>query len=859
MLLAWGMVTPVNLRPGQTSPSLAVKPGIDLPGWTAFALLLALLAIPARASESPASGRFRQQVQPILTKYCSDCHADGEKKGNVDFDAVSAENGATGDHALWLKVLKNVRAGLMPPQKKPRPSAEERKLLEGWIKYQAFAIDPKNPDPGRVTVRRLNRVEYRNTVRDLIGVDFNTEAEFPPDDTGYGFDNIGEVLTVSPMLLEKYLAAAKTIVAEAVPTVSGVPAEKSILGRSFHGNETNAPAVAPSSNGVPATSSLSLSYYQAASVSNRFHATHAGHYQVLLNLATAEKFVDNQFDYNKCRVAFKIDGEEMFQKEFVREGGKPFHFEFARDWKAGDHLLVFEITPLTPDQKQIRSLAVRINSVTIRGPMEEKYWVPPANYAKFFPKKAPRSPDARRQYAADLLRNFARKAFRGPVDESTARSLAALAEGVYTQPEKTFEAGVAHAMFAVLASPRFLFREERGEAVTTGSPSTAFVDPYALASRLSYFLWSSMPDDELLRLAANDTLRKKLPAQVKRMLADPRSEALAQNFTGQWLQTRDLDTVQIDARTVLARDDSTGGGNRNRGFGFRFNRPRAELDADLRKAMRRETELYIGNIMRADRSLTEVIESDYTFLNERLAKHYALTNLAVSGSELRRVTLPPGGPRGGILTQGAVLAVTSNPTRTSPVKRGLFILDNILGTPTPPPPPDIPPLEDAVKDSTNSAPSLRETLALHRAKPLCTSCHDRMDPLGLALENFNAMGMWREQELQQPIDAAGTLITGESFTNIQTLKHILATEHRTDFYRTVAEKLLTYALGRGLEYYDTQTVDQLVERLEKQDGRFSALLMGIVESAPFQKRRNPSTVAAGLPPAQSPIQTSSAR
>ena len=256
--------------------------------------------------------------------------------------------------------------------------------------------------------------------------------------------------------------------------------------------------------------------------------------------------------------------------------------------------------------------------------------------------------------------------------------------------------------------------------------------------------------------------------------------------------------------------------------------------------------MYFGHIVREDRSVLELIESDYTFLNERLARHYALTNLSVTGAEMRRVLLPPDSERGGVLTHGTVLAITSNPNRTSPVKRGVFILDNILGTPPSPPPPDIPPLEDAGKESTNRL-TLRQTLALHREQPLCCSCHNRMDPLGLALENFNAMGMWRTQELRQPIDVGGNLVTGESFTNIQTLKHILATKHAREFYRTITEKLLTYALGRGLEYYDVETVDQIMGRLEKNNGHFSALLMGVIESAPFQKSRNLNVTASVNP------------
>ena len=790
-------------------------------------VLIVLVATggPASAAETPAVAHFKKDVQPLITEYCSDCHANGSNKGDVDFDVLASDADLASHHDVWLKVLKNVRAGLMPPQKKSQPSLEEKKRLEEWIKNDAFGIDPKNPDPGRVTIRRLNRVEYRNTIRDLMGVDFNTEAEFPPDDAGHGFDNIGDVLTLSPMLLEKYLDAARTIVARAVPTTPGVVAETVLSGDSFRQNNAGAPAT---NQGGP----LVLSYYQQANASNTFRVQNAGHYQIVLDLTANEKYVENVFDYNKCRLIFKADGQELFQQDFVREGAKPFRYVFNRDWPAGDHALTVEVQPLTPGEKQIRSLNFKIIGVTVRGPLEEKYWVRPKNYEQFFPKAVPVTTYARQRYANALLGDFAQKAFRGPVDDQTVVRLATLAEKVYSQPKVTFEAGIAQAMVAVLASPRFLFREEGIQPARSAAKSYPAVDEYALASRLSYFLWSSMPDEELVRLAAAGKLRASLAAQVKRMLADPRAEALVQNFAGQWLQARDIETVQIDARSVLSRDD--GATNRSRGFG----RVRTDLDADLRKSMRLETEKYFGHIVRENRSVIELIDSDYSFLNERLAKHYGLTNLTVSGTELRRVTLPPDSPRGGVLTQGTILAVTSNPTRTSPVKRGLFVLENILGTPPPPPPPDIPPLEDASKEVKDHAPTLRETLELHRSKPVCSSCHNRMDPLGLALENFNAMGMWREKELNQPVEVSGKLITGEDFTNIREMKRILATKHHLDFYQTLTEKLLTYALGRGLEYYDVQTVDQIVDRLEKDNGRFSALLMGIIESAPFQNRRN---------------------
>lgn len=669
----------------------------------------------AQMAASPdGATTFHQQVEPLLKEFCYDCHGDGAEKGNVAFDQFQSDAAVLENHDLWLKVLKNLRAGLMPPSRKPQPAPEQKQAIVAWIKTAVFQIDPQNLDPGRVTVRRLNRVEYRNTIRDLMGVDFDTEKEFPPDDAGFGFDDIGDLLTLPPMLLEKYFAAAASIVAKAVQ---------------------------------------------------------------------------------------------------------------------------------------------------------------PKNYARFFPRMTPDTVEDRRAYAREILERFARRAYRRPVDPETIERLVALAESTYSQPGATFEAGISQAMTAVLASPRFLFREE-GIETLVGGPRSWFIDEYALASRLSYFLWSSMPDDELFRLANQHQLRKHLGEEVKRMLADAKSEAFVRNFVGQWLQVRDINSIDIDARQVLAREANSDPGLAQRRQRFRklrdkdeatltadekkeleglrsslfrqFNRsPRAQLDGKLRRAMQLESEKTFAYVLHEDRSLLELLDSDYTFLNERLAAHYGLTNLDVKGEAMRLVKLPPDDPRGGVLTEGSVLVVTSNPTCTSPVKRGKFILENLLGSPPAPPPPDIPPLEAAAKATPGRTPTLREMLALHREQTLCSSCHNRMDPLGLALENFNALGMWRDQEHSQPIDATGQLLSGERFNDIRELKKILVKNHPVESYRTLTEKLLIYALGRGLEYYDVGTLDEIVGDLEASQGRPSVLLNGIIESAPFQKTR-------ARPPAASP-------
>ncbi|MCW3095887.1 MAG: hypothetical protein JWL77_1505 [Chthonomonadaceae bacterium] len=788
------------------------------------------------AAEDVGAARYRQDVQPLLKKYCYACHAGGVKSGGVTLDKLASDPALLQDRKLFGKVLKNLRSATMPPAAMAQPTAAEKDRIGQWIKTHVYRIDPAHPDPGHVTVRRLNRVEYHNTIRDLIGVDYDTQTEFPPDDAGHGFDNIGDALTISPLLLEKYLNTAQAIVAQAVPTTAKVDAEKEIPGASFQREG------APASTGNAAF--RSLSYYEPATVSHTLQVEHPGDYQLVLDLSANEKYVDNVFDYNRCRLIFTADGQELFRKEFNREGGKRLHYVFDQKWQAGGHKLSFDLQSLTPGVEQIRSLTLRINTVTLRGPLGPKYQVEPPHYRTFFPKPVPAGSAERRLYARQLLGDFARRAFRRPVDANTLDRLSTLAESVYTQPGQTFEAGVAQAMVAVLASPRFLFREEGIAAEKTNSPF-AHIDEYALASRLSYFLWSSMPDDELFRLADQGQLRKNLAAQVQRMLRDRRSEALTRNFSGQWLQTRDIEKVPINALAVLRREidpaanPTAGAGN----FRDRF-RPRVDLDDTLRKAMHREADLYFDYIVHEDRSVLELLNSDYTFVNARLAQFYGLTDLKVSGEDFHKITLPPDSPRGGVLTMGSVLAVTSNPTRTSPVKRGLFLLDNILGAPAPPPPPDIPPLEAAAAKLTDHVPNSREVLAAHRARPECNACHSRLDPPGLALENFNALGQWREKEYGRPIDAAGTLITGESFKDIRGLKQILATRHSAEFYRCLTEKFLTYALGRGLEDYDVEPVDRIVKDLQRDNGRFSTLLMGVIESAPFQMCRKPSAVAA---------------
>ncbi|MCB1236406.1 MAG: DUF1592 domain-containing protein, partial [Verrucomicrobiae bacterium] len=426
-----------------------------------------------------------------------------------------------------------------------------------------------------------------------------------------------------------------------------------------------------------------------------------------------------------------------------------------------------------------------------------------------------------------ILRRLATLAFRRPVDDATVDRLVAMARDVDEQPGKRFEHGIAHALTAILASPRFLFRAEiQPEPNNPGM--IAPVDEYALASRLSYFIWSSCPDEELMKLAGEGKLRQNLRPQVDRMLADAKSQRFIENFVGQWLQSRDVETINVDPRRIL--------GIRDLGEAFKvFNR-------NLRQAMREETEMFFAHMLRENRPATELLTARYTFLNEELAKWYQVDG--VKGREMRKVDLPADSPRGGLLNQATFLIVTSNPARTSPVKRGLFVLDNLLATPSPPAIPNVAPLEESQKGKNKDLP-LKDILAIHREDPKCASCHERMDPIGVALENYDALGLWRDDYRGQKIDASGQLVTGETFSDARQLATILADKRHRDFYRALSEKMLTYAIGRGVEYYDAPTIDAIVDSLEQPGKGLRDVLYGVVESAPFQKRRgdgNPLTL-----------------
>ena len=813
-----------------------------------LAIVLTIFCLCPRINAQSSHERFLTTILPTLKTYCFDCHSGEAKEGGVQFDSEN-QTELLKNKDFWFKVLRNIRADMMPPSDSEQPSREAKRALAEWIHSEVFEIQLEDPFPGTAPLRRLNRTEYRNTIRDLVGISFNAEIVFPPDDTGFGFDNVSEAMSLSPMLIEKYFQAAKSIVTEAVPKTTWVMPSMQWSGKEFLSEDG-------SKNG------MGMRHNRPLVVQKTFEIKHAGEYRLLVK----EK-LDGSFDFHpgRYRITCALDGRELYSSENKWEEDKFVNNEFSVTFDPGSHTITTQLSSiLNEDQRDVSgskdsSISYDIVSVSVDGPMDDAHWEHPPRYKQFFHLDSPPTDIVeRRQYASEIIKRFATRAYRRPVSREMRERLVTIAESIYQNPAMTFEMGIEKAIMAVLSSPQFLFRVEDVETLDQSS-QYANVDEYALASRLSYLLWSTMPDEELFALAEKGELRKNLRSQVQHMVQNHRSAEFVESFSGQWLRARDVESVSIDPVAALGfqkeyeklRASFGGRGRRTRQTEsadppenakaierFReLGALRDRFDASIRSAMRKETEMSFEFIVREDRSLLELIDADYVFVNEKLAGLYGIEG--ISGKEIQRVKLPAGSPRGGVLTQGTMLTVTSNPTRTSPVKRGLFILDNILGTPAPPAPPNVPALEDAADRFGDREPSLKELLTVHREAALCSSCHSRMDPLGLALENFNAIGSWRDKDGDQNIESAGELKTGEKFADVRELKRVLKSDRRKDFYRCVTEKLFVYALGRGLEYHDEVAVSNIVEKLDNEGGKFSVLLDGVISSAPFQRRTQP--------------------
>ena len=788
-------------------------------------------------------------------------------------DAFADDEAVLADRQLWEKVLRKVRAGVMPPSGESRPNKQEVQVIARWIKSGPFQINPRNIDPGQVVIHRLNRLEYRNTIRDLLGVSYNTEIEFPPDAAGIGLDNIAELLTMSPLMLEKYLDAAEAILEGAYPTQPTKTV--AIQPKDIRGNNN--------SNGE------FLSFNNPPEITYTYRNKVPGSFRVVVRLevvglsdkekqqitdvlAAAKKAEEEKAAAQKAGVPERVaeppvrggsggDGEIVPPKPVteahfvatVQSGIKPevtlidrvfssdpgeFEFTIDQNWSVEPHKFDFNVIMPSDGQPQPRRQSFGRSRQNTRLPSPHivvrslSITPQPTEAGKqYFPLEAPpEDPQRRRRYIQDGMARFGLRAFRRPMDEETLLRLVNEIEASYRQTRQ-FNECIKPAMAKVLCSPRFLYRTDHPLTADADLP-WGQIDEYSLAARLSYFLWSSLPDDELLELAARGQLRKNLDTQIDRMLADDRIQNFIDNFSGQWLQTRNVPDWTIVESAVLRREGK---------------RSRTQLLTNaIRRAMVQEVTMYFAHVLKEDRSVLDFIDGDYTFLNSELAEYYDIPG--VTGSEMRLVHLPKDSPRGGVITAGSTLLVTSGTNRTSPVKRGVFVLDNFLALRPNDPPADVPSVEAAGAGIADREPSFREMLELHRKDALCASCHNLMDPIGLALDNFNALGKYREKEFDQAIDTSGKLASGEEFSGIDELKSILRNQRRQDFYRCLTSKLMTYALGRGLDYYDTESVDQIVEQLEEESGQFSVLLRGIINSSPFQKRRN-NAARASLPSA----------
>ncbi|MCX6598583.1 MAG: DUF1592 domain-containing protein [Acidobacteria bacterium] len=764
---------------------------------SAFTVALSIAAQAPAPSAKAAAPAPAQTHQRLLNRYCVACHNEQLKTADIAITSLKT-TAIPADAAPWEKVLRKVRTGEMPPVGAPQPDKAAALSLSTWLEGELDRNAAAQPNPGAPAIHRLNRAEYSNAVRDLVALDLDNAASLPADDSGYGFDNIGSVLTVSPLHMEKYMSTARRVSRLAMGNVKSKPAIEKYSPTAATNGETGGELPLTVRGGIvvrpyfPVEAEYSIMVRVRGNPSStlpppkldlRVDGKRVQLLDVAINAAEEAQISRNV----EIRVPLK-PGKHSIGAGFLPELAKVEGGAVARG-------------PLAPPPSSPAS----VDYVLIGGPFDPKGPGNSDSRARVLTcRPGPSLPEA--TCAQRIINTLARRAYRRPVTlADTAPLMKVFAMG--RKDGNSFEAGIETALRAILVSPHFLFRVEKSPANALPG-SRHRISDLELASRLSFFIWSSIPDDELLQLASQNRLRPVLATQVKRMLADPKSRALVENFAGQWLQLRNVANWRPDPDKF------------------------PKFDEPLRFAMQRETELFVEHIVREDRNVLEFLNADYSFLNERLASHYGVPG--VKGSYFRRVPLN-GEERGGVLTHGSVLLVSSYPTRTSPVLRGKWVLENILASPPPPPPPNVP---DLKASAANSAKDLRKALEEHRANIACAACHSRLDPLGFALENFDAVGTYRKTEDGAEVDSSGALPGGATFRGPSGLKQVLM-ERSDQFVDCISEKLLTYALGRGLEHYDLPTVRNIRRETAKNGYQFSALALAIANSVPFQMRRTP--------------------
>ena len=769
----------------------------------AGAVLLPAAALQAQNSPSTAAATHRA----ALEQYCIGCHSGPTPFAGLNLEALDIGN-LEANGTIWEKVLRKLRNREMPPAGMPRPDAATYEALVKYIETERDRLAEAKPNPGRPTLHRLNRTEYANAIRDLLALEIDVAELLPADDIGYGFDNIGDVLTVSPLLLERYLAAAGKISRLAVGDIS-LPAsyQTYVVPHGLNQRDRMSEAMPLGSRG-------------GTSIRHRFPVD--GEYEISVGLQTGrydeflgmgrDRKLDLRLDDQRLEL-FTIPANPRAGELVHGTGNDPdSHLKIRVPVKAGTRTLVatFLKDTVKPEGilNRIRETAFfeGVGSVSVAGPYHvQGLGATPSRDKIFLCHPATRAEEE--PCAEKILSGLARRAYRRPVTADDMPPLLAL----YRQGARSggFESGVRLALQRILVSPGFIFRMEF-DPPDAAPGSVHRISDVELASRLSFFLWSSIPDDELLALAESRRLSEPsvLGGQVKRMLTDPRSQALVKNFSGQWLYLRNIARIQPDPAAF------------------------PNFDENLRQALAQETELLIESTLREDRSVADLLNTDYTFVNQRLAEHYGIEG--VYGSEFRRVAVSDP-RRQGLLGQASILTVTSYPNRTAPTIRGKWVLEQLLGTPPPPPPPNVPSLKD---DASTKAMTMRQRMELHRSNPTCAVCHRMMDPLGFSLENFDGLGRWRDSTGpgSGPIDSSGVLPDGTKFDGPAGLREVLMSK-RDLFVETVTERLLTYALGRGVEQYDHPVLRKITREAAADNHRWSSLILGIVNSAPFQMRR----------------------
>ncbi len=780
------------------------------------------LCVPFLYSQPP-----EEKQAALFTKYCLTCHNNRLKTGGMTLEALDLRHPAAANDAgreTWEKVVRKVRVGMMPPQGAPAPTEAERVALVAWLEGELDRAETERPHPGSVGVHRMNRAEYANAIRDLLALKIDASALLPPDDSAFGFDNIAETLGASPALVEQYLSAAGTIAALAVGDPGTGPAAEVIRVR--QDASQNVPI-----EGMPVGTEGGVLAHTTLPLNGEYRLD----IKYMISNLGAMKGLEMEHD-----VELAVDGKRV---HFATIGGPADFAALMRNISEAKQMVEERSSarvPLTAGPHDISAAFVyrgalessvrlhpfirssqdnldatghpHIETLTITGPFNATGAGDTPSRRKIF-VCSPKTDEL--ACGRTILSQLAHRAYRGSdTRQDVDHLMDFFAKG---REQRGFEGGIQTALERLLASPKFTFRIERDPAAA----SVHRLTDVELASRLSFFLWSSIPDNVLLDLAARGELSKPavLEAQVRRMLNDPRAHALTENFAGQWLYLRNLDGMVPNSSTF------------------------PDFDDNLRQAFRRETELFFDSIVHEDRNVLDLMTANYTFLNERLARHYHVPY--VYGSQFRRVTLQDE-TRWGLLGKGSTLMVSSHTDRTSPVVRGKWVLENLLGTPPPPPPPNVPTFNES-NQREGRVLTMRERMAEHRANPACAGCHKLMDPIGLSLENFDAVGAWRDHDgaATAQIDASGTLLDGTAIQGPVELRVALIKKPEI-FTGTLTEKLMTYALGRGLTAHDMPEVRQIVRDASQHDDRFSELILGVVRSKPFQWRETPASEGARI-------------